>query len=209
MATHRQYRVRAVGAPRLVPAGRGTPRRRSAPVQVGAGRLAPPATIVDLPEGQAAHPFDQDETVRLAVESLQTRYAQRPDPAGLLAAPFTLLRLRALHETVAGRSLQRDTFRQTMLPFVEPLDEVEQGAVGRPARLYRRSGDTRRHRVNHRSLPAGSRHESGRCRDDATPGRCARRHAAGRAGYGTDSGTWASQYTSASVPSGSQQRNVT
>lgn len=117
---------------------------RIAPVQVGASQPGLPATIVEPPDGQSELPFDHDETVRLAVEALQARYAERPDPAGLLDGPFTFLRLRELHETVAGRSLQRDTFRRAMLPHVEPLDELAQGAVGRPARLYRRRGDAGR-----------------------------------------------------------------
>ncbi|HET8929831.1 MAG TPA: hypothetical protein VFN21_04155, partial [Acidimicrobiales bacterium] len=111
---------------------------RIAPVVLGGDSSTPATTIVELPEGQAGLPFDHDEIVDLAVEALQVRYGERPDPAGLLGGSFTFLRLRELHEIIAGRRLQRDTFRRAMLPFVEPLDEMEQGSVGRPARLYRR-----------------------------------------------------------------------
>jgi ADP-ribose pyrophosphatase YjhB (NUDIX family) len=119
-------------------------RRADGEVQIATLRLGdstPPASkgsIVELPDGQTALPFDHESIVRLAVAALQASYVDRPDPAGLLDGPFTFLRLRNLHEIIAGRSLQRDTFRRAMLPYVEPLDEIEQGAVGRPARLYRR-----------------------------------------------------------------------
>lgn len=69
---------------------------------------------------------------------MRDRYADRPDPAGLLGGSFTILRLRQLHEAVAGTALQKDTFRRNMLPHLEPLDELEDGVVGRPARLFRR-----------------------------------------------------------------------
>lgn len=98
-------------------------------------------SVLELPDGQRTLPFDHETIVGLAIAELRARYAERPDPAGLLTGPFTFLRLRELHETIVGEPLQRDTFRRAMLPFVEPTDEIEQGTVGRPARLYRlRSG---------------------------------------------------------------------
>lgn len=110
-----------------------------APLRLGESTpLAAKGSIVALPDGQTALPFDHEAIARLAVQALQARYVDRPDPAGLLDGPFTFLRLRNLHEIIAGQSLQRDTFRRAMLAYVEPLDEMEQGTAGRPARLYQR-----------------------------------------------------------------------
>lgn len=103
------------------------------------GRRAP--SILDLPGRQRRLPFDHDVIVALAVAELRRRYRDRPDPAGLAGERFTLHELRRLHEAIAGGALQKDTFRRTMLPFVEATDEVARGAVGRPARVYiRRRG---------------------------------------------------------------------
>lgn len=103
-----------------------------------AGRDGVPT--LDLPDGQKSLPFDHDRVVSLAVSAIRERYADRPDPSNLLGPVFTVLQLRLLHQAVAGRELQRDTFRRTMIPHLERLDAVEEGVVGRPARLYRRRG---------------------------------------------------------------------
>ncbi|MCB0976928.1 MAG: NUDIX hydrolase [Acidimicrobiales bacterium] len=112
-------------------------------VHLAAVRADPPSgqrrgAILDLPDGQAHLPFDHEAIARLAVDELRRTYAERPDPYGLLGATFTIRRLRLLHEAVAGHRLQKDTFRRTMLPYLEALDGVEEGTVGRPAQLYRR-----------------------------------------------------------------------
>ncbi|HTN99035.1 MAG TPA: NUDIX domain-containing protein [Microthrixaceae bacterium] len=95
-------------------------------------------SILELPGGQKALPFDHETIARLAVEKLRGRYAQQPDPAGLIDDGFTILQLRRLHEAIEGSILQKDTFRRAMLPHVEPLEATEEGVVGRPARLFRR-----------------------------------------------------------------------
>lgn len=101
-------------------------------------------SILDLPDGQDRLPFDHEEIARLAVEHLRAAHAERPDPHGLLGRRFTIRRLRLLHEAVAGEPLQKDTFRRTMLPHLEPVDEYEEGTVGRPAQLYERAGEGQR-----------------------------------------------------------------
>ncbi len=95
-------------------------------------------SVLELPDKQRRLPFDHEETVTFAVDALRTRYAERPDPAGLLGSWFTILQLRRLHEAVAGVALQKDTFRRAMVPYLEELDGSEEGTVGRPARLFRR-----------------------------------------------------------------------
>ena len=100
---------RAPGSTRLVPAGRP-------------GRL----------------PYDHGEIVRRAVAEVGRRYAERPDPDGLLDEPFTLRDLRAVHEAVAGHPMQRDTFRRSVEPFLVATGETVVRGPGRPAELFRR-----------------------------------------------------------------------
>ena len=94
-------------------------------------RLVPVAEVGPLE-------FQHDQIVATAVDWLRARYAAGPDPDALLAEPFRLRELHRLHETVAGRPLQRDTFRRAMLPGLTETGEVERGSVGKPARLFRR-----------------------------------------------------------------------
>jgi 8-oxo-dGTP diphosphatase len=79
------------------------------------------------------------EIVAASVAHVRHRYADAPDPAGLLPEPFTLRELQRLHETVAGAPLMRDTFRRTMEPQLVATGELERGGVGKPARLFRRA----------------------------------------------------------------------
>lgn len=82
--------------------------------------------------------FDHDRIVAFAVDDLRGQYRERPDPRGLIEEPFTLSRLRALHEAVLGDELQPDTFRRSMLPHLVATGELERAGRGRPAELYRR-----------------------------------------------------------------------
>lgn len=95
-------------------------------------------SVLDLPDRQRRLPFDHEEIARYAIDELRTRNLERPDPAGLLGPRFTMLRLRRLHEAIAGTAIQKDTFRRTMAPHLEETDDVEHGVVGRPARVFRR-----------------------------------------------------------------------
>jgi len=81
--------------------------------------------------------FDHREIVARAVEQMRAEYSREPDPAGLLAEPFTLLQLRLLHEAVLGQTLQKDTFRRRMEPHLSSEGATLTGTVGRPAQLYR------------------------------------------------------------------------
>jgi ADP-ribose pyrophosphatase YjhB (NUDIX family) len=94
------------------------------------------AQMVNPPGRQRTLPFDHDEIVRLAVSDLRDRYRVAPDPDGLVPEPFTLLELRRTHEAVLGEALQKDTFRRQMAPHLRELDEMSDGTVGRPARLF-------------------------------------------------------------------------
>jgi hypothetical protein len=84
-------------------------------------------------------PYGHGGIIARAVEDLRQRYRDVPDPDGLLGIEFTLLELRLAHEAVAGASLQRDWFRRTMEPRLEPTGNVVAGGRGRPAELFRRA----------------------------------------------------------------------
>lgn len=84
--------------------------------------------------------YDHGEIIALAVAHVRAEYREHPDPARLLANPFTIRALHALHEAVANERLMRDTFRRTMLPHLVATGEREEGAVGKPAELYRPVG---------------------------------------------------------------------
>lgn len=95
-------------------------------------RLVPTANPGRLPYGHG-------DIVARAVDDLRPRYAASPDPDALLGREFTLRRLRQAHEAVAGRPLQRDWFRRTMEPRLQPTGEFATGVRGRPAELFRRA----------------------------------------------------------------------
>jgi 8-oxo-dGTP diphosphatase len=118
---------------------------------VPAARL-PAELLVPVVDGRAQLPggagdglaFDHDAIVARAVDWARALHRDRPDPRGLLAGEaFTLLELQRLHETVLGTPLQKDTFRRKMLPGLVETPARSRGAVGKPARLYRRAGGVR------------------------------------------------------------------
>lgn len=94
--------------------------------------------VAAVVSGQRRLPFDHDEIVARAVERFRADHADAPDPYRLLEDPFTVRELRHLHEAVLGETLQKDTFRRSMLPYLVATRSTESGSVGRPARRYRR-----------------------------------------------------------------------
>ncbi|WP_167043485.1 NUDIX domain-containing protein [Salinibacterium sp. ZJ454] len=85
--------------------------------------------------------FDHDAIVKLAVARLRDDYATAPDPKGLLGEEFTLLELERLHRAIdPDGTPKRDAFRRKMEPLLVETGEFERGTVGKPARLFRRSG---------------------------------------------------------------------
>ncbi len=93
-----------------------------------------------MPVGSAGRlPYDHVSIIARAVEHLQSRYVQSPDPDRLLGEEFTIRDLWLVHQRVAGRDLQRDSFRRTMEPQLVPTGTVTRGSRGRPAELFRRT----------------------------------------------------------------------
>lgn len=87
-------------------------------------------------------PYGHNAIVALAVTDLRRRYDERPDPDHLLGERFTHRELRLVHEAVAGRPLQRDTFRRAMEPYLEPTGDFAVAGRGRPAEIFRRTART-------------------------------------------------------------------
>ncbi len=83
--------------------------------------------------------YDHSEIIKLAVDDVRSRYKDRPDPGGLLGDEFTLRELRIAHEAIAGKPLQRDTFRRAMEPHLVATGTTSISGRGRPAELFRRA----------------------------------------------------------------------
>lgn len=94
--------------------------------------------IVALPS-RLRLPYDHLAIIDLATERLRQEYRAHPDPRRLLHESFTIADLRAVHEAVAGRELQKDTFRRLMIDELESLPAAAEGRRGRPAQLFGRS----------------------------------------------------------------------
>ncbi|HPX37426.1 MAG TPA: NUDIX hydrolase [Mycobacterium sp.] len=83
--------------------------------------------------------YDHRRIIELAVADVRSGYDVRPDPDHLLGATFTLRELRRVHESIAGREIQRDNFRRAMEAHLEPVGSPEpSGGRGRPAQRFRR-----------------------------------------------------------------------
>ncbi|OFJ53361.1 NUDIX hydrolase [Mycolicibacterium grossiae] len=99
---------------------------------------------------------DHADIIDLARVRLEDEHRARPDPYGLLADgdgdtaddtaddvaawgnAFTLRELRRLHEAVAGTTLQPDTFKRRMAPYLVETGHTVTSGRGRPAELFRR-----------------------------------------------------------------------
>lgn len=84
--------------------------------------------------------YDHRLIIESAVTNLRSRYKAEADPDWVLGPEFTMRDLRRLHQTIAGRSLDRDVFRRDMTDkgLVTRTGERIEGGRGRPAELFRR-----------------------------------------------------------------------
>jgi 8-oxo-dGTP diphosphatase len=83
--------------------------------------------------------FDHAEQLGMAVKRLRGKLAYAPVGYTLLGPTFTLRELQRIHETVLGRSVNKDSFRRKMLASgeLEPTGELQAEVDHRPAELYR------------------------------------------------------------------------
>jgi 8-oxo-dGTP diphosphatase len=83
--------------------------------------------------------FDHADILGMAVKRIRGKLDYTPIGFQLLPETFTLRRLQDVHETVLGRSLNKDSFRRRMLAsgLLESTGERETEVGHRPAELYR------------------------------------------------------------------------
>lgn len=90
-------------------------------------------------EAPGRMPYGHGDIIALAVADTRRRYADEPDPDGLLPERFTMLQLRRVHAAVAGRALQKDSFRRAMEPRLHATGDTTSGTRGRPAAVFTRT----------------------------------------------------------------------
>jgi 8-oxo-dGTP diphosphatase len=99
------------------------------PVHVRLAPVSKPGTL----------PYDHAHIVTAARKELRRRYADSPDPERLLGRQFTIRELRDVHEAIAGKYLQKDTFRRAMEPHLRGTGTLSSGTVGRPSQRFLRA----------------------------------------------------------------------
>ncbi len=83
--------------------------------------------------------FDHAEMLGLVVQRLRGKLDYAPIGFELLPREFTLRDLQDVHETIRGRTLNKDSFRRRLLAsgLIEPTGKLEGDVGHRPAELYR------------------------------------------------------------------------
>jgi 8-oxo-dGTP diphosphatase len=84
-------------------------------------------------------PYDHVKILAWARKELRQRYADLPDPQRLLGPRFTIRELLRVHEAIAGKALQKDTFRRAMEPHLHGTGTLSSGTVGRPSQRFSRA----------------------------------------------------------------------
>lgn len=83
--------------------------------------------------------FDHAQIVGTAIKRIRGKLDYAPIGFQLLGERFTLFELQQVHETVLGRTLNKDSFRRRMLAsgLLEATGEMQADVGHRPAELYR------------------------------------------------------------------------
>ena len=83
--------------------------------------------------------FDHADMIAIVVKKLRGKLDYSPIGYELLPEEFSLLDLQEIHETILGRSLNKDSFRRRMLSSgdLEATGHRQGGGGHRPAALYR------------------------------------------------------------------------
>jgi 8-oxo-dGTP diphosphatase len=97
---------------------------------------------VHLEKEKIALAFDHLEMIQMTVQRLRGKLDYSPVGYALLPKKFTLRELQDVHETILGRSLNKDAFRRRMLETgaLEATGERETGTGFRPAEFYKVKG---------------------------------------------------------------------
>ena len=95
--------------------------------------------IADAAGANVALAFDHASIVETAVRRIRGKLDYAPIGYELLPERFTLLQLQRVHEIVAGRPFNKDSFRRRMLAsgLLEATEAIERDVGHRPAALYR------------------------------------------------------------------------
>jgi 8-oxo-dGTP diphosphatase len=136
-------RVITVAHYALIPPERSVPRNGDTMLaKIGVpweGETGGPVRVTD-PNGKRLQlAFDHAEILGLCVKRLRGKLHYAPIGFQLLPKKFTLRQLQDVHETVLGRSLNKDSFRRSMLASgqLTRTGEIEASVGHRPAELYR------------------------------------------------------------------------
>ena len=83
--------------------------------------------------------FDHARILGMAVSRLRGKLNYADIGFELLPRKFTLRQLQTIHETILGRSVNKDSFRRRLIAsrLIAPTGQLEQSVGHRPAELYR------------------------------------------------------------------------
>jgi len=103
------------------------------------GEAGGPIDVHDRDGRKMSLAFDHAEILGMAVKRIRGKLDYTPIGFQLLPAKFTLRRLQSVHETILGRTLNKDSFRRRMLASgqLKATGEREIEVGHRPAELYR------------------------------------------------------------------------
>ena len=102
------------------------------------GEAGGPISTSDENGSMLALAFDHGSILGLAVKRLRGKLSYTPVALALLNPTFTLLDLQRVHESILGRSLNKDSFRRKILSsdWVRSSGKLQAGVGHRPAELY-------------------------------------------------------------------------
>lgn len=103
------------------------------------GETGGPVTALGPTDEELQLAFDHADILGMAVKRVRGKLGYTPIGFQLLPDTFTLLELQTVHESVLGRSLNKDSFRRKMLASaqLEATGERQLAVDHRPAELYR------------------------------------------------------------------------
>ena len=104
-----------------------------------AGEAGGPVGVVDSQGNPQALAFDHPDILGLVVKRMRGKLNYAPIGYELLPEEFPLRALQAVHETILGRRVNKDSFRRRMLATgeLDPTGKRERAVGHRPAELYR------------------------------------------------------------------------
>jgi 8-oxo-dGTP diphosphatase len=89
--------------------------------------------------------FDHDRILTTAIKRIRGKVNYTPIAFALLPPSFTLYDIQRVYQTVLNKTLNKDSFRKTILGsgWIEPTGKMQAQVGHRPARLYRLRPDVR------------------------------------------------------------------